>query len=277
MVALAAYFDDSKNKDEGIFAVAGYLSTVPMWDGSFNAAWREVIKNAPRPIEEFKAADCRHRTEGFEGWTPDESKALTTALVDVIVGPSIPNLVGIGAAVLIENFAELQEETRQRFERFAYLLCGGMVCDAVFQLSEKYVGSDDVRFIFDEQDELEAKMREIFKEVKALLPDEYAAKIQKPLFEPSNRHAALQAADLLAYETYKEMKNRRENPPRRISVALQRLVEGKLHSARYFDRAQLSEIGNHLRNKTRPPSGFFDAHTLYSTASVHKIRSAIQP
>ena len=109
------------------------------------------------------------------------------------------------------------------------------------------------------------------------MPDEYAAQIQKPLFEPSHKHAALQAADLLAYETYKEMKNRRETPPRRISVALQRLVEGKLHGARYFDRAQLTEIGNHIKNKTRPPSGFFDVHTLYSSASVHKIRTAIRP
>jgi len=187
VVALAAYFDDSKNNDEGIFAVAGYLSMVSMWEDSFAPAWREVIKSAPRSIKEFKAADCRHRTNEFEGWEPDECKALTTQLVDVIVGPSIPSLVGIGAAVSIENFAELQEETRQRFERFAYLLCGGVVVDAVFQLTEQYVGKDDVTFIFDEQDELEARMRVVFKDLKQVLPLQFANKIRNRSLSQARR------------------------------------------------------------------------------------------
>jgi hypothetical protein len=277
VVALAAYFDDSKNNDEGIFAVAGYLSMVSMWEDSFAPAWREVIKSAPRSIKEFKAADCRHRTNEFEGWEPDECKALTTQLVDVIVGPSIPSLVGIGAAVSIENFAELQEETRQRFERFAYLLCGGVVVDAVFQLTEQYVGKDDVTFIFDEQDELEARMRVVFKDLKQVLPLQFANKIRNPLFEPSEAHAALQAADLLAYEAYKELKNRRENPPRRISIALQRLVDGKRHGARYLGREQLTEIGQHIKNGTRTSSGFYNLPTLYNSVDRVRIRAAIEP
>lgn len=197
MVAVAAYLDESKNIQEGIFAVAGYLSMVNQWDRSFAPAWARVIKSAPHRIKEFKASDCRQMCGEFEPpWTREQCNELTEQLVSVVVGPAIPNLVGIGAAVAIERFAELNEEAREKWERFAYLLCCGIVSDAVFQLSEKYVEDDTVQIIFDEQHEMETKVREVFKVLRERQSETYRRKIRPPVFLPSESQEPLQAADL---------------------------------------------------------------------------------
>ena len=44
-----------------------------------------------------------------------------------------------------------------------------------------YVGDDDVRFVFDE-DELESKMRVVFKDLRAMASEGYADKIEGPQF-----------------------------------------------------------------------------------------------
>jgi len=273
VVALAGYFDDSKNANEGIFAVAGYLSTVELWDEGFAPAWQAVLDSAPHPLAEFKAADCRHKCEQFEGWTKSECDAITERFVSVIVGQAIPDVVGIGAAVHIENFSEIPKEQRDRFERFAYLLCFGAVIHGVCQLSAKYVEDDDIRMIFDEQDELESRARAVFEDVRGLVPENLRSQVHKPLFEPSHRVLPLQAADLLAYETYKEMKNRAEIPVRPVSMALQRLVEGKLHAASYFGNKELIEIRQHIDSGAPLASGHYRLPAIYSSAMEQRIRA----
>jgi hypothetical protein len=278
VAAIAAYFDDSKNVREGIFAVAGYLSFTDQWDQLFAPEWSRIIKSAPHPIKEFKASDCRQMCGEFAPpWTRHECDAITEQLVSVIVGPALPNVVGIGAAVAIDRFGELQEDARQRWERFAYLLCCGVVTDAVFQLSEDYIKDDTVQIVFDEHDELEAKVREVFKDLRSVWPAEYRRKIKSPMFEPSETLEPLQAADLLAYETYKEMKNRTETPPRKVSAALDRLVSAKRHGAVYFGRQQLIEIADNIRHN-RPTAGrTYVLPTVFDSTLKEKVRSLIQP
>lgn len=54
-------------------------------------------------------------------------------------------------------------------------------------------------------------------------------------FEDSALAPPIQAADMLAYESYKELRSRREQPPRPVSRALERLVMERPHIGYYID------------------------------------------
>ena len=83
VVALVCYFDESF--DEQIHVVGGYLADVDLWDRVFAPKWNEIIANAPHPITEFKASDCRNgRREFASPGTKKERDQITIELVSVI-------------------------------------------------------------------------------------------------------------------------------------------------------------------------------------------------
>src|SRR6266568_5981176 len=95
VVAIAGYFDDSHEGD--IYAVAGYLGRVDIWDERFTPDWWDVLNRMPRRLSEFKASDCRHGDGEFSGWSQDERDNLTEHLVNLIVDTgTYPDLFGLG-------------------------------------------------------------------------------------------------------------------------------------------------------------------------------------
>lgn len=254
VVAVAAYFDDSQ--DGGTTAIAGYIGPVPMWDNHFSPAWWNVIRAAPHPIREFKAADCRHMTGEFReglGWTRGQCDALTKDVVSVIVNPR-SDVLGIGAAATFTD-EELQsnefrsklpdvdfEELKRRVLNFSRTWCATMVAHHALRLAENHLGEDRIQIVYDEASDSQSKMQTMFGVLRNLVRPEYSERIRPPHFLPSHELAPLQAADLLAYETYKEVKNRSESPPRAPSRALARLAEGRPHIAHYFRLTDLFKI-----------------------------------
>lgn len=245
VVALSAYFDESKNG--GVYAVAGYLGTVPTWDRLFSPKWSQIISNAPKPISEFKAADCRHRTGEFRDWTKEECTGLTTQCVDLLVDETMPNLFGLGCAIDVDALIEIfKNAPRNNIESMAHLMCVSAVVYDVLRLTEmklEAIGNDVVHVIFDEQRDFEYRVKQIFDVTLDQMPEPVRRRMRRPQHERSVDVFPLQAADLLAYETYKEMVNRSEKPPRPMSIALRRLVtERRMHAAHYWDDEHLRFI-----------------------------------
>lgn len=257
VVALSAYFDDctrferpAGDQRKGIVAIAGYIGTVDMWDTEFTPQWRAVIQGAPHHIREFKASDCRQAFGEFAPpWTKQERNELTTSLVSVIVDPPPPaarEIIGIGAATLLDFSRADSEGERQAMIEFGYLWCFAMVCGDAIRFAEATMGEGTFQPILDEHD-LRGKPEQIFNEMRGMFAAHLGDRIQPPIYWPSHTLEPLQAADLLAYETYKELDNRSESPPRIPSKALERLVEGRLHIGRYYDAYDQREVNDRLR------------------------------
>ncbi len=270
VVAVAAYFDDSW--EGGIFAMAGYIGPAAMWDTYFSPLWWHVIKNAPHPIREFKAADCRQMAGEFRadlGWTRTECDDLTRDVVSVIVEPP-SDVFAIGAAVTISD-AELRsaevraklpdvdfDELRRRVLNFARTWCATLIAYDALRLAEAHVGDDRIQIIYDEGSDRQWKLHRMFELLRGLVRPDYSGRIRPPHFLPSHELAPLQAADLLAYETYKEMRNRNEPSPRSPSKALERLTKGRPHVARYYHFTDLLKVveankAGDRRSVTFPP------------------------
>lgn len=249
VVALAAYFDDSYRYDrasgdprKGICVMAGYIAPVEVWDEVFTPTWREIIETAPHKIREFKASDCRQGKKEFAApWTASERLELMSNLVSTIAGWPPLKIIGVGAATVLDFGQVRSEKERRALIRFGYLWSFSMVSAICIRTAGHILGEDNFQPVFDESEHqskaLEAyrSMREIFEK------PETADRIRPPHFGPSHLIEPLQAADFLAHETYKEMDNRSSVPQRQASRALERLVGGVPHIARYWDAYELRD------------------------------------
>ena len=235
MKELVAYFDDSRNEDAGIVVVAGYVASVATWD-RFGSAWARALGAGQRVAVEYKTSDCRQAVQAFKDWTRDERDALTSRVVSVITDPVFPDIIGIGSATLTDR-ATADPPSRAQSLLLGHLMCSVVVLSEVVGLCVD--PETKLHFVFDRQPGLESAVRQLFTQAAKTYPELITDRVQPPRFADSAEQPPLQAADLLAYETYKEMKNRQEQPPRQTSGALDRLLRERSHVAHYFDAIQL--------------------------------------
>lgn len=236
-VAVVVVYSDATYQG-GIVSVAGYLGAFDDWDALFVPAWRGMLADPgwPTEVKEFKASDCRNGGGAFQdemGWTQADRHRLMVEAVKVITATPV-EVVGLGAAI---ELPPLPSHTAQMaYERFAFFVCFQQLVQNALRVTGHHLtnDSDEVQFIFDEQKGYEGLAREMFKEARGSVPGvDVRHRVPDPLFRESHELIPLQAADLLAHETYKEVKNLREGRP--LSGALRALVTGRVHHCDFVD------------------------------------------
>jgi hypothetical protein len=227
---LGGYFDDSRNAN--ILTIAGYVAAAEHWDNTFVPEWTRFRDDPswPSRMSEYKASDCRCGHSEFKSWQYAERDRCTRRAVQTI-GAAFPRGEIVGIGIGVEMPPEWKDQPLERqFLSLAYLLCFGIIIRNVLQVRtlQGIEPKGDVRFVFDKQRKLEGVAREMFSEAIGLGGVE-AQGLQDPSFEHSHDVMPLQAADLFAYETFKEIKNRRDEPTRAPSRALCALLESQHH------------------------------------------------
>jgi len=261
MPALTCYFDESFH--EQIHVVAGYVGTAEMWQRGFSPQWRRALASAPHSLSEFKASDCRNKRNEFRGWTASQSDAMTRELVSVILAHDCAGFAGVFFFPGIPD----PEDPRARRERRKVELGGygislGLCFLTAFQVAARACGAGSVQPIVDEKHGFYDRMMLNFNGVKRMLGS-MADRIKEPVPGDSKAFLPLQAADLLAYETHKEVLSRCELK-RKPSKALMRLVEGGFHFAKLGAFAPLKEYQQALARGVKPRT---TEHVLYKTGT----------
>jgi hypothetical protein len=240
MVALTAYFDASKHRESGLLTVAGYLAPTTVWRREFDPAWNSVLSSAPIHVSEFKAANCRHGRGEFENWSRSDRDLLTANLVSVIVARS-QSMFGLGASLVVPYSRLSSDAARTRVEGFAYCWCVAMVVGDALRLAGSRVGNDEIQIVLDEEPGFEFKAREVCRVACDVHASEFSDRVRPVSFARSHERPGLQAADLLAYETYKELRAKLSPPDDRLprSRALSRLLQHQPRVAHHYDMPDL--------------------------------------
>jgi hypothetical protein len=253
---IAAYFDDSWYG--GILAISGYIAPVELWANYFIPHWDRVLKSSARPVYEFKTSDCRSGGGIFRGWPEGERRELVEQLINVITSDEIKgNILGFGAAIVLPE--PPNREDRKKWFDFSYLMCMALAAHSARQvLGEAFEARDTLEIILDNQPKLKGKAWELFKVIKEEVGKEYPGTILPLRFEDSASLAPLQAADLIANETFRELRRQMNNPHLARSPTLEALLDGQFHHAIYMDRDMMRRIsnGNH-------EEGVYTFPTLY--------------
>lgn len=219
------YFDDSF--DEQIHVVGGYLAPSEIWEQVFAPAWRKVIDDAPHPITEFKSSGSRLRRGEFSSWTVEEVEGLTAQLVSVIL--STPLYAGVSAAFIWPGNPDPTSPRVTRWRRQAaregYKQCIRFCLGNALSLSNHLPETEKIRLVFDKRVKFFRAMQVSFDKVMEIMGPELGRKVKPPVMSDSKEVAPLQAADLLAYETFREVVARMEDSP--PSNILERLMAGR--------------------------------------------------
>jgi hypothetical protein len=225
-----AYVDESADERKRYaYAVAGLIGSEEQWLG-LELLWEDRtadLKNA------FHMNECETFHGEFEGWDVSKKQSLITDLTGIIRDSK---LYGFGSSVDIPTFHSVfPDEPKDAL----YFLCfRHVICQMSFWGTE---AGQRVAFVFDRQQEFAQRAHRLFDRLRKS-PAKFGASLGSLAFEDRRKFVALQAADLVAYETFKIQHHTEHDTarsPRRSLLALRRT--GRFF-IRHWDRAVLEGL-----------------------------------
>jgi hypothetical protein len=233
VATLAVYFDDSGTHDSSKIAVAaGYVSTVDNWV-EFSRAWQKLLADEtslpvnPFGLRIFHMTDFENSatdpSSPFYGWAREQKGAFmaeATATINTVAGPG--RGAGIVIGVMVDDLQRMLD-----FERptrpYTFALLEAMKC--VERWADENNHREPILYYFDKVPRHAGQTITIMEDMERELDLSTRFRFAEWSWSSKDRHSELQAADVLAYESWKEAVNERRGstaaiPPRRSLRAL---------------------------------------------------------
>jgi hypothetical protein len=242
MVSLATvYLDESgTHASSSIVTVAGFLSNVDKW-ATFSNDWNEALRASN--IRCFHMTDFENRRGEFDGWTEDIRKPLLNKLLTIIqehtfwsVGSNIEtslydSLLGIEAKKLCGGaYGAVALHCWRLFGEKLKIIDGWMNC--IMESGAKGFGA--IQLIYSEDSHFPEWSND--HRILSLSIDN---KINSP---------PLQAADILAYEIWKERTRILNREPRKMRYPYKILAKVP-HTWVYLDEIKLQEFNDDVNRQ----------------------------
>ena len=217
-----AYFDDGGHtSDSPVISVAAVVAKTAAWE-LFDEKWSKRLRRAG--ILSFHMTDYENRKKGFNGWDENKRLALITDLAAILKNSIMR---GVGATVTMKDWLAVMPE---QFERPDFIAKRGPY-PLLFQLCVEHIlsnvkldHSQKLACVFDENHFIRGSLKEHYRDVLNAHP--YSAQLGTLTFDTANRAAPLQAADILAYEGHKHIKNQvvenGQRPERKLHAMLRK-------------------------------------------------------
>jgi len=245
---IGAYVDDSFDREFGLYVLSAYIGDADIFDTALSPAWREVIKNAPHPLKEWHSTNHANASEEFSnkvGWNNNERKQIITDIVSVITD-DMPKDKLFGCASIVTFPGRISDDEFEFYEEAGFTCNLLEIIQQIFSTARLLLEPEEtVQVVLDEKPKVKGLVDRYFYKTLEKIDKSIAARIHYPMFRHSHELEPLQAADLLAYETFKEAKSRvYERRP--VRIPLRRIVAAHAHQARCSTVHQIVEI---LRRK----------------------------
>jgi hypothetical protein len=203
LAMLVAYFDESgtHGEDSRVVTVAGFLGDSIAW-ARLEPPWRKRLG----PIPCFHSVQCAVRDKRFSHLKPGEQRALSTDLAKLIAARE---LVGIGASIYTDDWKYSTADMLRNQYETPYHFCATMAVLKTVKMVAEHSPGEYVSIIFAQQDEYEEYTRAIMDVMGSL---KRLTNIGHMGFGRPECLIPLQAADLHAYETYRELSLQEKAP-----------------------------------------------------------------
>ncbi|NML45936.1 DUF3800 domain-containing protein [Ramlibacter sp. G-1-2-2] len=201
---LVAYFDESgtHGQEARVTTVAGLVGDSLTW-ARLEYGWKKRL--ARDGITCFHAVQCEVGDGEFSRMSRDARKALSLDLAKLVVKES---LVAVSAAVYRDDWDYAASHVMKAYYPSKYHFCLAMAVLQAHQVSERYGGGNHVAFVFARQDQYQdyaASIHQVFQQGKWTGVGSLSFAKPRCVFP-------LQAADLYAYENYRELVRQLDNP-----------------------------------------------------------------
>jgi len=236
LIVLTVYFDESGiHEGSKVFAMGGYLAPKEMWT-RLETQWSRTLEKYE--IDFFHMTDCENGFAQFEGWSKTKREGLVKELIKII---SQNGLCSIYSAVVLEDYADArQTELGQKFLHGEPYYFGFEHC--LYLTANKVDAKDPkpIAFVFALND-FSSKATAMYRQIKGNKNSPIdTTRLGEIVFGEMKTLLPLQAADILAYEVYKNCLNRRYDEERPVRKSARVLSEGRSYGG-YFHRNSLDE------------------------------------
>ncbi|HEV2561106.1 MAG TPA: DUF3800 domain-containing protein [Rhizomicrobium sp.] len=239
VAVIKAYMDESgTHKGSPVVTVGAYVA--------HSATWRDWTKNwnrQKRPIKVFHATDCAALAGEFEGWSAPQRDEYVKNLLPVIGGGG---LIGHAAGIRMDDFRSVASAYPELARVFStpYTACFQWVIQEILT-SLNRVGAQDRVAFFHEENDFQKDALDCF----SYLRERYnsTGRVLSLTFGGKADYTPLQAADTLAYEANKRLRNV-NSPDRRSWGAMNPNKDRR--QLKYFDRESLTKFAEFLKRKT---------------------------
>ncbi len=230
---IEAYIDESGVHDDSpVLTVAAYLGTPGRW-ANFTDKWSATLDS--RGVKIFHATDCSALQGEFSGWTVDDKNKFVAGLL-----PIIPEFIGVGfaAGIVMRDFDEALKERDELRSIFGtpYTMCFQWVLHEIVAYLNNNLSSARVA-IFHEKNDYYVEASDRFRWVKEHHDD--GNNLLSITFGTKEDYVPLQAADVLAYESNRRLRNI-DGPERQAFKALD--PAGYLMKVIYYNRDNMPAI-----------------------------------
>lgn len=246
MASFAAFFDESGTHGSPVLALAGYLATVEQWT-EFSREWGEALNQ--ESLTHFHMSKFEARRGEFTGWDKERRLRLQKRLIGIIKRRVN---VGIFCALNLRDYEETMTEWRKAHFGSPYNFCVKLCLGFTSLWAQKYKRTEPITFVIERGAGYNSEINNSFNGIFA---DETLRKLFRLgslTFVDKKAALPLQAADLFAYEVWKDATNRfvidagKKRPERKSFRSLRETV----HQGSYWGRDEF------LRENARESTNF---------------------
>lgn len=203
----------SKDQKQRFNGMAGLIAPSDHWE-AFELKWKQVLKDFKIPyfhMQEFetseRARDSTKSKNSFKNWSAIKKERLFFKLLKII---ETVHPFPLGSIMSMDDYRALSEEQRKYFDD-PYYLGFLFVLGSVDVFLDKTGAAPEVRaaIVFSDQVEFRSRALQYYANAYS---QELSHRVDPPTFQDMRIRVPLQAADLVAYEFYKECERRRYRP-----------------------------------------------------------------
>ena len=181
-----------------VFCIAGYMASPATWL-QFERQWRELLETIP-DIPEIHLSDLVARRQHFEGWTREQSQALQTEILRLLLFSNLRAYVTVIDLRAWSLAAATIAQLRPHRYDAAYLFAFQHQCEMMALDVPNFPPHQRVALLFDEQQEFRHRALTLHASLKESKTLDFVSHLGAIAFDSSDRHPSLQAADVLAFE-----------------------------------------------------------------------------
>ena len=235
---LTAYFDESGTEQRSpYYVVAGYVGKDEQW-ARFSDEWRGVLSRYG--IDFFHMTDFENRQKQFRSLKKDERQCMLNSLTTFM---RLRTLAAFPGVVLKSDYDEAIPAAHREEIGRPYHICASICMKSLGQWAEKHGHQEPITYVFEKGAEHSGDVLEAH--TKALKDPKMRSKFRLGELRFADKREAipLQAADILAYEVWKDTCNKASGSPRSERWPLHRL-SGSVIAIMQADKQSLLDLVN---------------------------------